>query len=178
MGGAAVATECEVDHVRRGEEEGVRAAAVAVRGEDHAGCSGGVSRCEHLREVTGGHGREVRGQHEEPARVDGRPRLLEGRVEAPGPLGERPGPGRRGDGEDLGIGRDDHDVGDTGRGERRGHGAPEQPLHEVAALFGVQHGAQAGFGALERADGDDHGGDGDMHDADASARRDGGPRPR
>ena len=119
------------------------------------GRPGGVAGGEDRGQVVGGHRGQVRGEDQQPVRVGRGPRLLERGVEAARPLGDRQGAGRLGDGEDLGVRRDHDDLGDTRRGERRGHGPPEQPLHEVAALLGVEHGAQARLGALEGADGDD-----------------------
>ena len=123
--GAAVAAEGGVDDVGRGRGAGRSSRGRGGRGEDHARGAGGVARREDRGEVPGGHGREVRGNDEEPLRADRRPGLLERRVEAAGRLQDGTGPGRRRDREDVRVGRHDDDLRHAGRGERRGHGAPE-----------------------------------------------------
>ena len=155
VGDAAVAAECEVDHVRRREQEAVRAAPVAVgddRDEWRWRLAEDVEQVGHGR---GRHGRKVGGQHEQcrGAVLERRGAgLREPVVEAHDlPGGSRvPRPRPRAS-RTSSSGRDHDRLGDPRRPEGRGEGALQEADHQVAALLGVEHLAEPRLRALERA---------------------------
>ena len=158
VGDAAVAAEREVDHVRRSEQETVRAAAVAV-GDDRDQWRWRLREdAEQVGHGGGRHGRKVGGQHEQGggAVLDRcGPGLREPVVQPSICLTDDACPGRVCEQCHLVIGRHHDRLGDPGRPEGGGEGALQEADHQVAAFLGVEHLAEPRLCALQVPDRDD-----------------------
>src|SRR5262245_3987747 len=159
VGGPAVAAEGQLDRVGRREQKRVRAAVMAIRGEDDewplpVAAEWREEPLDHLRRDQWQVDREDRDR----VRAAGDrvvARLTQAGVQALAALADRPRAERRGLGDRLPVRTDDQRLGQGGRRERRPDRPVEHRVSEVPPLFGVKRPAQPRLGVVERADRDD-----------------------